>query len=109
MNGKGFEASGDAPVRSIDALIAIALQVQARLDARDGVRRNLGNEAILLRKFGYKNSEVAAIIGSTAGSVAELISRTQKNAKGAMKRKRKDARPKERIVLEPSGEARGEE
>jgi DNA-directed RNA polymerase specialized sigma24 family protein len=75
--------------RPIDALLSIALQLRARLDASDGIQRNLGAEAVLLRGFGYKNPEIAAIIGSTPGSVAELISRAQKPAKEGKKRSKK--------------------
>jgi hypothetical protein len=68
--------------RPLDALLAIALQLRARLDAKDGIRRNLGNEAVQLRAFGYKNPEIATIIGSTPASVAELIRLAQKTSKG---------------------------
>jgi hypothetical protein len=75
--------------RPLDALLSIALQLRARLDANDGIRRNLGNEAVLLRSFGYKNPDIAAIIGSTPASVAELISQAQKATTGPKKAKRK--------------------
>ena len=76
MSTEKSNAQPDA--RPLDALLAIALQLRARLDSNDGIRRNLGNEAVLLRSFGYKNPEIAAIIGSTPASVAELISQAQK-------------------------------
>jgi hypothetical protein len=82
-----------AEARPLDALLAIALQLKARLDASDGIRRNLGNEAVLLRSFGYKNPEIAAIIGSTSASVAELISQAQKATTG-----RKTAKGKKRAT-----------
>lgn len=65
--------------RPMEALLAIALQLRAKLDAADGIRRNLGEEAVLLRKFGYRNPDIALIIGSTPGSVAELISHAGKS------------------------------
>lgn len=67
--------------RGVDAILAIALQLKARFDAKDGIQRNLGNEAIFLKAFGYKNPEIATIIGSTPASVAVLISRAHKGAK----------------------------
>jgi len=73
--------------RPIDALLAIALQLRARLDAKDGIARNLGNEALLLRAFGYKHPEIATIVGSTPASVAVLINCAQKGTKKKAKRK----------------------
>ena len=64
--------------RPIEALLAIALQLRAKLDAAEGLRRNLSEEAVLLRAFGFRNPDIALIIGSTPGSVAELISKSQK-------------------------------
>jgi hypothetical protein len=83
------QTSAPTDARPLDAFLAIALQLKARLDARDGLQRSLGNEAVFLRSFGYKNPEIAAILGSTPASVAELISRTQKAATG-----RKSGRPR---------------
>ena len=60
------------------ALLAVALQLRAKLDAKDGIKRNLGTEAVLLRGFGFKNAEIALVLGSTPGCVAELISQAQK-------------------------------
>jgi hypothetical protein len=77
------EFTGSSEARPLDALLAIALELRARLDANDGIKRNLGNEAVMLRAFGYKNPEIAAIIGSTPRSVAVLISRSQKTSKGS--------------------------
>ena len=86
---RSAETTPLAVPRPIDALLAVALQLRARLDAKDGIRRNLSGEAILLRSFGYKNAEIAAIIGSTPGSVAELISQSQKTSKIGKKGKHK--------------------
>ncbi|MBB5063903.1 hypothetical protein [Granulicella mallensis] len=81
--------------RPIEALIAIALQLRARLDAKDGLKRNLGSEAVLLRAFGFRNPDIALIIGSTPGSVAELISQAQKT-KGAKNGKAKNGGSKDK-------------
>ena len=69
--------------RPLHALLAIALQLRARFDAKDGIKRNLSSEAVLLRSFGFRNPDIALIIGSTPGSVAELISQAQKTPKAA--------------------------
>jgi hypothetical protein len=82
-----------AESRAIEALLAVALQLRARLDTKDGIKRNLGSEAVLLRSFGFRNPDIALIIGSTPGSVAELVSHAQK-AKGVKNGKAKDAKPK---------------
>jgi hypothetical protein len=76
--------------RAVEALLAVALQLRARLTMADGSKRDLGAEAVFQRSFGFKNPEIATIIGSTPGSVAELISRAQKSAKGAKRGHAKD-------------------
>jgi hypothetical protein len=78
----------DSPeARPLDALLAIALQLRARMDTAAGIKRNLSEEAVLLRTFGFRNPDIALIIGSTPGSVAELISQAQKSkAKKAIKK-----------------------
>ena len=76
-----MKSTGEIEEKPIDALIAIALQLRARLDAQDGIQRNLGGEFLLLRSFGFKNPAIARIIGSTPASVAEMISRAQKAPK----------------------------
>jgi len=81
--------------RAVEALLAVALQLRARLDAKDGIKRNLSGEAVLLRAFGFRNPEIALIIGSTPGSVAELISQAQK-IKGAKNGKAKDRTSKDK-------------
>lgn len=90
MANKTQDAPTDA--RPLDALLALALQQRARLDASDGIQRNLGEEAVLLRGFGYKNPEIAAILGSTPASIAELVSRQQRPKKGKKNVQRKTKR-----------------
>jgi hypothetical protein len=81
------QPAASSEARPIDALLAIALQLKARFDAKDGIPRNLGNEAVLLRAFGYKNPEIDTIVGSTPASIAVLINRAQKGTKKKAKRR----------------------
>jgi hypothetical protein len=71
----------DKTVKRLDVLIALHLQLRDALTKKED-QRDLGTEAVFLRSFGLRNPEIAAILGSTPGSVAELISRAQRPKKG---------------------------
>ena len=59
----------------LSALIALILRQQSP----DGdFRRRIGEHAVLLRQFGLSHGEIAAILGSSEGSVKELVSRHNK-------------------------------
>jgi hypothetical protein len=64
----------------LDALIAIQMRLAHRLKGEDP-KKEVGTDAIFLRGFGLKNPDVAAILGSTSASIAELVSRSQRSKK----------------------------
>jgi len=72
--------SGDVSAR-LDALIALNVRLLHHLSGKES-KKEIGNDAVFLRGFGLKNPAIAAILGSTPASVAELISRNQRSKKG---------------------------
>jgi hypothetical protein len=76
--------SADVSAR-LDALIALNVRLLHHLSGQES-KKEIGNDAVFLRGFGLKNPTIAAILGSTPGSVAELISkRSQRPKKGPKK------------------------
>lgn len=65
----------------LDALVAIQLRLAHLLSGKDP-KREIGADAVFLRGFGFRNADIALILGSTPGSIAELVSRSQRSAKG---------------------------
>lgn len=83
-------ASSDSQENDIrlNALIAIQLRLAHRLAGEDP-KKEIGSDAIFLRKFGFKNFDIALILGSTPGSVAALISQNAANGKPRAKARKR--------------------
>ena len=81
MKTSASSGTADDVLHRLDALIAIQLRLNHRLSGEDP-KREIGNDAVWLRKCGLKNPEIAAILSSTPNSVKELISRQQRSKKG---------------------------
>lgn len=51
--------------------------------------KNLGDKASFLESLGIERKDVAAMLGSSYGSISELVSKANRTRKGAKKRGRR--------------------
>jgi hypothetical protein len=77
----GIELETNEILSRLDALIAIQIRLAHKLRGEDS-KKEIGADAVFLRGFGLKNPAIAAILGSTPASVAELISKNQRQKRG---------------------------